>query len=689
MTKKFRRFFQAMLMIGISLSIGGLANAQCPPQGKVAVIMVNGILGEGVDDWGAKVESMGINFRNDHTPKLSADCVEFVPVFNTSAWAFSDINQSLAHLMQLAVTKINLIDLDMLKLLRVIESYAKDGHKVILVGHSQGTLYTNIAYEFIRGGSSRIIVPSITSLPDNGKLEIVNIATPSNKVSDGNGHYTTQCGDAILAWLSGLRANINGGSSACAGQLPSTHKHSLETYMTPGSETQKQIYADLDLALRLPDSGCGGVAGCQLKDNFSDSSYVTNFMANPYDSGTLKEGSGALWLSAKRFLASGSHGGGIYVAGKVSARTRRVFSGIFNASFRWNFIPTGNPVAKVNFVRTSDNASRFEVDLSQGGWNNLEFRRTSTRVTVLRNGSEIDNFSSRSSDEYYLKFEVQSDANTAIDSTLLIDDLLVAMPAPTLIATCSADPAVITAGQSATFTGSSSGGTGVRRGSWSGVVSGSGSTATYRTSTSTPPGFGKATYTVTDSGSPKQTTTTTCQVQIKAAVAKGTIIITTNGTVPSVSCKINGTSVNAPGVFRSQSVGSKTLSCTPPNGFTLTSITPSATQTLTAGGEISFKVNLASVQSAPVLNRISVNTEPRVNTRIGVTLGGTGITPPGVDAYYCTSSSTSTCKKVTSFYIYESDSITFSFTPSTTGRFYLRVKKNGAWSNYRTMVVIK
>ncbi len=680
MAKRIRRFFQAMLMVGIAISVGNIANAQCP-QGKTTVIWINGILGQGPEEWSQSVDRYETAFFKVHPGMEDSGCVQFIPVYNKSAWAW-DFVQSIDQLVRLARNRINLWDPSMQDLLRTIKDNIDD--KVILVGHSQGSLYTNLAYQYIRDGSGTDLTSS-----NINKIQIINIGTPDNLVADNNGRYTTACGDAILLWLPSLPANIKTGSSACLAQLPSINTHSLDTYMKPGSNTQKQIFADLDLALRLQDSGCGGVVGCQLKDTFSDGNYVTNFMTNPYDSGSVKEESGALWLKAQRFLASAPHGGGMYVAGKVTARTRRVFSGVFNASFRWNFIPTGNPTVEISFVRTSDNASAFELSLNQNGWNTLEFKRTETQVTVLRNGSEIDNFSSRSSDEYYLKFNLESDKGSSIPSTLLIDDLLVAAPIPALTATCTADPAVITAGQSATFTGSSTGGTGIRRGTWSGVVSGSGTTATYRTSPSTEAGFGNATYTVTDSSNPKQVAVANCQVEIKAPVQKGTVVINTNGTVPSVSCKLNGTSVTGPGVFNGQSVGSKILSCTPPSGFTLTSITPSETQTLVANGEITFTVNLAATSQAPTLNSISVNTEPRVNTRISVTLSGSGLTPPGIDAYYCTSSSTSSCKKVTSLYIYESDSITFGFKPSTTGKLYLRVTKANQWSNYQTMMVIK
>gem|GEM_PF-5276271 len=482
------------------------ANAQnesCP-NGKTMFLWINGILVPTEEQWATTVNNIGSNFLRSQN--LSSNCIRFNSAYNHSAWILTDLEQAAGQLAALALGRINFADPDFVSLLDKIGGYSVQGYKVVLVGHSQGTLYTNLAYEAIRNGEAQIYVPTIRSLPDKDRLSIINIATPASYVADPAVRYTTQCGDIILTVPYSLRANINNTHHACSVQGPLTSKHRLEAYLTSGSETQEQIYRHL----------------------------------------------------------------------------------------------------------------------------------------------------------------IESLATTP----------LVLAP---LTATCSADPAVITAGESTTFRGTSSGGTGIRRGSWSGVVYGRGSTATYRTSTSTSPGFGKATYTVTDSGSPRQVAIANCQVQIKAPVAAtGTIVITTNGTVPSVKCKLNGVSVTGPGTFNNQPVGSKTLSCAAPTGFTLTSITPSTTQTLVAGGTISFKVSLES--PTPVLTKVLHQPSGAVRT---VTLTGTGFVP-GMQVYTCTSTLKSSCTSKT-FTLVNSTSVVFTIPQPTnsTWRLYARVTNSaGTWSNY-------
>lgn len=107
-------------------------------------------------------------------------------------------------------------------------------------------------------------------------------------------------------------------------------------------------------------------------------------------------------------------------------------------------------------------------------------------------------------------------------------------PSPTLTASCSASPGIINAGQSTTFSGTSSGGIGKRTGVWSGVISGANSSATYSSSSSASAGFANATYTVSDSSSPKKTATANCSVQINAPVLRPF----------SVSCSLNPNPAN-------------------------------------------------------------------------------------------------------------------------------------------------
>ncbi len=73
----------------------------------------------------------------------------------------------------------------------------KQGYSVVLVGHSQGSLFVNKAYDtrlFDRDGKT---AASGKRLPNPNVLSVVLIASPANRVADGRFMYTTQCSDFI------------------------------------------------------------------------------------------------------------------------------------------------------------------------------------------------------------------------------------------------------------------------------------------------------------------------------------------------------------------------------------------------------------------------------------------------------------------------------------------------------------
>ncbi len=72
----------------------------------------------------------------------------------------------------------------------------------------------------------------------------------------------------------------------------------------------------------------------------------------------------------------------------------------------------------------------------------------------------------------------------------------------------------------------------------------------------------------------------------------GTVNVTVSGYSGNISCTMNSTNVTAPATLTNQATGSYTLSCTPPSGYSISSITPSSTQTLSSGGSITFAVTL-------------------------------------------------------------------------------------------------
>lgn len=64
--------------------------------------------------------------------------------------------------------------------------------KILLIGHSQGSFYTNTAYEYL-----------INNEVDEDSIAVYNIGTPANRVS-GNGKYLTSSTDKVINWVRGL-----------------------------------------------------------------------------------------------------------------------------------------------------------------------------------------------------------------------------------------------------------------------------------------------------------------------------------------------------------------------------------------------------------------------------------------------------------------------------------------------------
>ncbi|MFA5792082.1 MAG: hypothetical protein WC884_03560 [Candidatus Paceibacterota bacterium] len=176
-------------------------------------------------------------------------------------------------------------------------------------------------------------------------------------------------------------------------------------------------------------------------------------------------------------------------------------------------------------------------------------------------------------------------------------------------------------------------------------------------------------------------------VNLTAISQVGTVVVRTNGTVPSVSCSLNGISITGPGTFTNQPIGTKTLSCTPPMSFTLTSITPSSSQTLSAGGTVTFTVNLTA--PTPVMSYLTVNTQPKINTTINVSIFGSNFVN-GVQAYICNYPG-GTCTATTTT-LMSSGQLSLPYVQwSTPATIYLRVANPGnIYSvNFLTMVVIQ
>src|ERR1035441_6276264 len=171
----FRFLLLALLSSNIATAQTTTTVTPCRKANACTVFLwMNGILG-GPDpsSWDQLVKNTyKTAYFNAHTnPPLDPTLVVFDDVFNhggtdTSALALAatvggDLLQSMAQLGLLAQHRVDLGDPDFISLLHSIELYSKAGYKVVLVGHSQGTLYMALAYQGIQDKAVGTYVPSI------------------------------------------------------------------------------------------------------------------------------------------------------------------------------------------------------------------------------------------------------------------------------------------------------------------------------------------------------------------------------------------------------------------------------------------------------------------------------------------------------------------------------------------------
>ena len=97
-------------------------------------------------------------------------------------------------------------ELDIEALVSRATTSLRSGHKVVLIGHSEGNLFTNAAYDRLVRYQSRYLTGTGIALPNSTRLEVIGVATPASRVggnpgvSDsrrGHQRYTTHCLDFI------------------------------------------------------------------------------------------------------------------------------------------------------------------------------------------------------------------------------------------------------------------------------------------------------------------------------------------------------------------------------------------------------------------------------------------------------------------------------------------------------------
>jgi hypothetical protein len=498
------RLFRMGLLLVSSIC---LAMAQNCPNGKTVFIWINGVLEPSSANWHSQVLAYENKFGAAH-PDLDLNCVKFATSYNSSVngykdflqgveqMAAQDVDQYLNNLDLISQSKqahqsfmaaalgyqndLKSADPDMAVLdggavttcppitptaTCGVLDWWKNGYRVVLVGYSQGNFYANAEYNLrLRNADGQG-----KQLPDSNQLSVIGIATPADKVADGRQQYTTHCNDPIhFAYPpKALGANIGSPTSCFVLQavdaglyltgnwfnaLAATligngyiiDQHFIDTYMTDGSDTQKQIYQQLEDA--LPDPGCSGDTNCYLNDKFISTDYTPNWRLTDYTAlGTkIQQGNGELGMYVSQLTSDRAFGGG-----SLTLRTRRVFSGPFIGNLQFKHItnlltPTGAGwgTSVISLKRASDDRTAISLTLTNDTgtptnepWHQISIVKTDTQMSMAVDnqtwaGQSASIVSVNPTDGYYIEVKTTGNDNLLISNLFVASTRSVATPPP-------------------------------------------------------------------------------------------------------------------------------------------------------------------------------------------------------------------------------------------------------------------
>lgn len=177
---------RASIILSLVFLIPNLAFAACTSSGGT-VVYVNGIFTSLTDaqkdlkklkeKYQERTKDYTINFTNGYNP--------------THLGGLGDVIQSVTQAFVKPVS-----DFDLQTILLQIHPEVKT-RKLLLVGHSQGTFYTNEMYDYL-----------LSHGEPKEAVGVYNIATPASYVA-GNGKYLTSSNDKLIQLVQGLASNWN------------------------------------------------------------------------------------------------------------------------------------------------------------------------------------------------------------------------------------------------------------------------------------------------------------------------------------------------------------------------------------------------------------------------------------------------------------------------------------------------
>ena len=168
------KFFSVLFILALLLT-PIFVFADCGKAGTT-VVFTNGIWG---DEISAKNNLKQLN--REYSKRGFLDDVTFVNSYNqTHMLGFMDVINSITQAYGASGADYDLTNI-LLNLHKDLNT-----QKVLLVGHSQGTFYTNAAYEYLIGHGV-----------DKDSISVYNVATPADRVA-GNGKYLTSSTDEVI-----------------------------------------------------------------------------------------------------------------------------------------------------------------------------------------------------------------------------------------------------------------------------------------------------------------------------------------------------------------------------------------------------------------------------------------------------------------------------------------------------------
>jgi len=235
-----------ILFLTLFLLLPNFSFASCSNDG-VTVVFINGIRG---DEAAAKQDK--IKLEQFFKQKFGNQDVKFINGFNEShVGATTDLIKSIMQ----GYGYENL-DVDLTTILNKAHDDIKT-QKILLVGHSQGTFYTNAAYKYL-----------VNNGVSEKSITVYNIATPDERVV-GGGSYLTSSTDKLINEVRRL-AEISGANKPLSANidLKLSEKEEADPY---GGHSFSDVYLALASGKIIGDIDTA-INNLEVAENFEDTS---------------------------------------------------------------------------------------------------------------------------------------------------------------------------------------------------------------------------------------------------------------------------------------------------------------------------------------------------------------------------------------------------------------------------------